>query len=154
MRSCDHETNALIHAVAGTIPRRTPHVWRFRKPHSSNPTSMATTALVERARQVVLAWFNAAPSDYCVVFTNNCTGALKLVGESFPFEPGGRLLLTTDNHNSVNGVRELAAATGARIDYSPIRMPDLRLDRNTLSGVKHVNSSRHRQIIPSWWCAS
>ena len=42
--------------------------------------------------------------------------ALKLVGESYPFMPGGRFLLTFDNHNSVNGIREFARAHGAAID--------------------------------------
>ena len=50
--------------------------------------------------------------EYCVVFTPNATGALKLVGEAYPFEPGSRFLLTSDNHNSVNGIREFARACG------------------------------------------
>ena len=37
-------------------------------------------------------------------------GALRLVGESYPFGPGGRYLLTFDNHNSVDGIREFARA--------------------------------------------
>ncbi len=102
-------------------------------PHSGNPTSAATTELVERVRDVVLAWFGASKADYTVVFTANCTAALKLVAESFPFAPGGRLLLTADNHNSVNGMREFAAARGASVDYAPLTTPDLRLDRAALT---------------------
>ena len=30
-------------------------------------------------------------------------GALKLVGESFPFRTGSTFLISADNHNSVNG---------------------------------------------------
>lgn len=104
----------------------------FGNPHSSSPTSMAATDLVEGTRRAVLDWFGAPPSDYTVVFTANCTGALKLVGESFPFAPSGRLLLTADNHNSVNGLREFAGRRGARIDYAPLTTPDLRLDRAAL----------------------
>jgi molybdenum cofactor sulfurtransferase len=37
-------------------------------------------------------------------------------------------LLTFDNHNSVNGIREFARAKGATVDYAPVAMPDLRLD--------------------------
>ena len=44
----------------------------------------------------------------------NASGALKLVGEAYPFAPGGRYLLSADNHNSVNGIREFARARGAR----------------------------------------
>ena len=57
---------------------------------------------------------STAPAEYTAVFTLNASGALKLVGESYPFAPGGRLLLTVDNHNSVNGIREFARAQGRR----------------------------------------
>lgn len=107
----------------------------FGNPHSANPASAATTALVERTRGAVLEWFGASPVDYTVVFTANCTGALKLVGESFPFAPDGRLLLTSDNHNSVNGIREFASARGASVDYAPLVMPDLRIDRARLTAL-------------------
>ena len=104
----------------------------FGNPHSASITSSAATELVERTRRAVLEWFNASPQEYTAVFTPNCTGALKHVGESFPFEPGGRLLLSFDNHNSVNGIREFARAGGAAIDYAPLTMPELRLDRPCL----------------------
>lgn len=97
-------------------------------PHSGSPTSMATTALVERTRDAVRAWFNAG-DEYVVVFTANATGALKLVAESFPFGPQSALLLAADNHNSVNGIREFAAAQGTRVEYTSLTVPDLRLDR-------------------------
>ena len=99
-------------------------------PHSVNPTSSAATTLVERARAAVLAYFNASPDEYACIFTPNATGALRLVGESYPFEPGGRFLATFDNHNSVNGIREFARATCAsptgcwrRISTTPRRAP-------------------------------
>ena len=44
------------------------------------------------------------------MFTANASAALKLVGESFPFGRRSRLVLTADNHNSVNGIREFARA--------------------------------------------
>src|SRR5689334_21691769 len=56
-------------------------------PHSTNPASSLTTELVERARGAVLRFFNASPEDWVVIFTANATQALKLVGESYPFEP-------------------------------------------------------------------
>lgn len=104
----------------------------FGNPHSANPTSAATTALVERARRAVLDWCGASADEYTVVFTPNCTGALKLVGESFPFAASSALLLSTDNHNSVNGIREFAVSAGARVDYAPLTTPDLRLDVEAL----------------------
>jgi molybdenum cofactor sulfurtransferase len=72
-------------------------------------------------------YFNA-DDDYVAIFTLNASGALKLVGESFPFSPGGRFLATFDNHNSVNGIREFAYSKGAAIDYAPLVTPDLRVD--------------------------
>ncbi|MDR1989781.1 MAG: aminotransferase class V-fold PLP-dependent enzyme [Acidobacteriaceae bacterium] len=97
-------------------------------PHSVSLASAASTDLVERARRAVLRFFNADPAEYTAIFTANCSGALKLVGESFPFDAGSRFLLTTDNHNSVNGVREFAHAAGAAVDYVPLTTPDLRID--------------------------
>ena len=99
----------------------------FGNPHSASPSSSAMTAAVERVRARVLEYFNGT-GDYTAVFTLNASGALKLVGESYPFEPGGRLLLTVDNHNSVNGIREFARARGAAVDYAPLTVPDLRID--------------------------
>src|SRR4051812_7534181 len=60
----------------------------FGNPHSANPASSAMTTFVERTRRRVLQYFNADPLEYGVVFTANATGALKLVGESYPFAPG------------------------------------------------------------------
>ena len=105
----------------------------FGNPHSSNPTSMAATRLVEGAREYVLRFFNADPAEYDLAFTANASGALKLVGESYPFAPGGHYLLTFDNHNSVNGIREFAHAKGASVTYVPLCLPDLRVDETQLA---------------------
>ena len=105
----------------------------FGNPHSVNPTSAAATELVERARAYVLDYFGASPDEYAVVFTANASTALKLVGEAYPFAPGGCYMLTFDNHNSVNGIREFARARGAAIRYLPVRPPDLRVDEATLN---------------------
>lgn len=96
-------------------------------PHSANPTSTRMTALVESARRAALHYFGAA-EDYALVFTLNASGALKIVGESFPFGPGGEYLASADNHNSVNGIREFARSKGARVRYAPVLAPSLRLD--------------------------
>ncbi len=65
----------------------------FGNPHSSNPTSMAATELVDSARAYVLEFFNADPNEYEVIFTSNASGALKLVGESYPFDEKSRYTL-------------------------------------------------------------
>ena len=103
----------------------------FGNPHSGNPASLAMTDVVERARAKVLEHFGAT-DEYVIIFTPNATGALKLVAEAYPFECGGRYLLTADNHNSVNGIREFARRRGSDVVYAPIGAPDLRLDARRL----------------------
>jgi molybdenum cofactor sulfurtransferase len=103
----------------------------FGNPHSLSPTSSASACLAQRARAQVLEYFGAAEDEYAVVFTPNASGALKLVGESFPFLEGGHYLLTADNHNSVNGIREFARARGAAVTYVPVSA-DLRVDESEL----------------------
>ena len=116
----------------------------FGNPHSINPTSAASTELVERARAYVLEFFNASPDEYVAIFTPNATGALRLVGEAYPFHPGDRFLLTFDNHNSVNGIREFARARGAETTYVPSVAPDLRVDEDLLAALPE----RHRRRSP------
>jgi molybdenum cofactor sulfurtransferase len=102
-------------------------------PHSGNLASMAMTALIDSARTQVLEYFRASPEEYQVIFTANATGALKLIAESYPFAPGGRYLLTADNHNSVNGIREFARRRGAHVAYAPLVDSHLRLDPQALA---------------------
>jgi len=104
----------------------------FGNPHSTNPTSKAMTDLVVKARNRVLEFFNASPEEYVCIFTQNASGALKLVGESYPFSHGDTYLLTFDNHNSVNGIREFARSKGAAVHYTPVLPPEMRIDEEKL----------------------
>ncbi|WP_405609562.1 aminotransferase class V-fold PLP-dependent enzyme [Streptomyces sp. NBC_00076] len=104
----------------------------FGNPHSENPTSAASEALVRSARHAVLRFLNADPREYAVVFTPNATGAIRLVGEAYPFTGLSRLLLTADNHNSVNGLREYARSRGADTNYVPLDEPELRISDDAL----------------------
>jgi molybdenum cofactor sulfurtransferase len=104
----------------------------FGNPHSSNPSSLASTELVDRTRAAILQFFHADPAEYVAIFTANASGALKIVGESYPFDSNSRFLLTFDNHNSVNGIREFAHARGAQVTYIPIALPDMRVDESQL----------------------
>ncbi|MDP6455054.1 MAG: aminotransferase class V-fold PLP-dependent enzyme [SAR202 cluster bacterium] len=100
----------------------------FGNPHSTNPTSLAATELIEEARRSILDYFNASPDEYVAIFTSNATAAIKLVGEAYPFSPGDHYVLTFDNHNSVNGIREFARGKGAEVTYVPVIPPELRID--------------------------
>mgnify|MGYP001813985173 CR=1 FL=1 len=104
----------------------------FGNPHSSNPPSLAATKLVESARSYILKYFNADPNEYSVIFSANASGALKIIGESYPFEPGDHYALIFDNHNSVNGIREFARNKGADVTYIPLTLPDMRVDQAAL----------------------
>src|ERR1700748_3103007 len=46
----------------------------FGNPHSENPTSSASTRLIEQARAAVLRHFNTTAADYAVIFTANAPG--------------------------------------------------------------------------------
>jgi len=116
----------------------------FGNPHSTNPTSLASTQSGERARACVLDFFNANPDEYAVIFTANASSALRLVGEAYPFGPGDRYLLTFDNHNSVNGLREFARIRGAGTTYVPVVAPELRIDADFLTReLDRVTPRRH-----------
>jgi selenocysteine lyase/cysteine desulfurase len=116
----------------------------FGNPHSSSPASGAISAVVERVRAAVLEFFRADPDEYLVIFTPNATGALRLVGESYPFQQDDRFLLTFDNHNSVNGVREFARARGAETTYVPSVAPELRVEESILERYLHdIRGDRH-----------
>ena len=128
---------STIPAAACTPTPRCGSTWTFCGPESTatptppTPSSAVATRLVESARRSVLDYFNARDDEYIVIFTQNASGALKLVGESYPFAEG-RYLLTFDNHNSVNGIREFARSRGARVTYLPVELPDLRVPEKRL----------------------
>ena len=124
-------------------------------PHAENPASLASTNHIARARARVLRFLDADPAEYTVVFTANATAALSLVAAGFRFGPDAPLVLSADNHNSVNGIREYAARAGAPVHYLPLdgelrlAQPDVRLAgqaanglfafpaQSNFSGVKH-----------------
>ena len=120
----------------------------FGNPHSTNPASQAMNTLVEQARSYVLDYFRASPEEYMVIFTANATAAVKLVAEAFPFAPGGQYLLTFDNHNAVNGVREFARAKGATVGYVPVEPPDMRVNEVRLAMLCRRPSTDNTTCLP------
>jgi selenocysteine lyase/cysteine desulfurase len=92
----------------------------FGNPHAESAASRASTAAIEEARARVLEWLDAPTDEYEVCFTTNASAAAKLVAESYPFSRESALLLTADNHNSVNGIREFALRCGAQVRYVPL----------------------------------
>lgn len=88
----------------------------FGNPHSENPTSAASTELIERARLAVMTHFNAPPEEYAVIFTPNATGACRLVGEAYPFGPRTRIDCsdTAQRRGDAGSVGPGRAAAGRR----------------------------------------
>eukprot|EP00884_Botryococcus_braunii_P022713 jgi/Botrbrau1/9125/Bobra.160_3s0002.1 len=86
----------------------------FGNPHSQHSLAQGINhaQLEGEARALTLSMCKADPAEYECVFTSGATGALKLVGELFPWGPGTHFWYTRDNHNSVLGLRELAMASG------------------------------------------
>jgi len=122
--SAERQVRAHAALVAGSV---------LGNPHSNSPTSAASTGLVRSARCAVLDYFNASPDEYLAIFTANASGALKLVSEAYPFDDrSSYLLMSADNHNSVNGIREFARVRGARHGYFPIDPVELRMDEGRL----------------------
>lgn len=104
-------------------------------PHSINPTSHLSTVSVETARRMVFEYFNADPREYEVIFTLNASGALRIVGESYPFTPSGHYVYLADNHNSVVGIREFARTRGAKVTFAPVSRGEVRIMDDELMAI-------------------
>jgi selenocysteine lyase/cysteine desulfurase len=137
------QARALTHDVLGN-------------PHSDSGPSRRSTALADAARRDVLEWLGVNEETHVCLFTANASAALRAVGEAFPFRAGSRFVLSADNHNSVNGLRQFARSRGAEVEVLPfgdelrlpagVAFPDARPGRASLlafpvqsnfSGVRH-----------------
>ena len=65
---------------------------------SNHTISEEVNKAVEEAREKIAKFFNA--KSEAVVFTKNCTEAINLVANAFPFENGDVVLTTDKEHNS------------------------------------------------------
>ena len=89
-------------------------------PHAESGPSLASTEAMARARLLTLRFVDADPAVYDVVFTANASAGIRILADAFPFRAGSRLVLTTDNHNSVNGLRVAARCKRATVAYVPM----------------------------------
>ena len=92
----------------------------FGNPHSESAASQASTDALNEARALTLRLFEADPAEYEVIFTANASSAIRILAEAFPFGRRSRLVMTADNHNSVNGLRVAARQRGAAVAYVPL----------------------------------
>ena len=119
----------------------TSHARRLRtsvlgNPHSENGPSLHSTAIINETRRKVLRFLDASPEEYTAIFVANASAAIKLVAESFPFDGETPLVLSADNHNSMNGIREFARARNASTHYLSLD-DDLRLANPVQSLKQH-----------------
>jgi selenocysteine lyase/cysteine desulfurase len=117
----------------------------YGNPHSTNPSSQLSEKLVNESRRSVLDFFNAP--DYDCVFTSNATGALQIVGECYPFSTNSHLLLTADNHNSVNGIREYCQNKRGSYSYCPLNYDDLTINTDELNYQLSAHSCKENKLF-------
>lgn len=117
----------------------------YGNPHSTNPSSQLSGKFVNEARNKVLQYFNA--KEYYCVFTANASGALQIVGECYPFSAKGHLLLTADNHNSVNGIREYCKNKGCSYSYCPMNDEDLSINEECLTRQLEAHPGKQNKLF-------
>ncbi|KAJ8036017.1 Molybdenum cofactor sulfurase [Holothuria leucospilota] len=113
----------------------------YGNPHTHSYSSQLTSDVIDHVRSRILHHFNTTPDKHCVIFTSGCTGALKLLAESFPWYPGTSsshprhaasehdqssgesvFCYLQDDHTSAVGMREVAVSRGARsVCLSPLQ---------------------------------
>jgi len=98
-------------------------------PHSHHNPSALAMGEITKSREAILKYLGADPNEYEVVFTKNATEAILLM-QHYLFD-AGEILLTADNHNSVNGLREIVKRKGGVVRYSPIN-DDLTINAEAL----------------------
>ena len=104
----------------------------FANPHSNSRPSVRTSNTISDVREKILDYFNGDPDKYEVIFTQNSTGAIKIVAESFPFKDTSSLLLSVDNHTSIHGMRRYAQDKNSEVTYLPIKLENLRINEKKL----------------------
>lgn len=81
----------------------------YGNPHSTSPSSLRSTQLIESVRLQALEFVGADPEVFDLIFTSNTTAAIKLVMEAMREQDGGFWFgYHVDSHTSVVGVREAA----------------------------------------------
>lgn len=117
----------------------------YGNPHSNNAASQLSGGYVREAREAVLRFFNA--SDYQCIFTNNASAALQIVGECYPFSSASHLLLTADNHNSVNGIREYCKNKGGIHCYCPMNSDELTIKEDWLTAELAAHQDKPNKLF-------
>jgi selenocysteine lyase/cysteine desulfurase len=89
-------------------------------PHSHHAPSRAASDAVARARAAILDFLHTDPDTYQVILTANASAACRLVAEGWDWGADRPLILSADNHNSVQGLREPARRAGSVLHGVPL----------------------------------
>ncbi|KAL4517970.1 hypothetical protein Ndes2526A_g02336 [Nannochloris sp. 'desiccata'] len=125
-------------------------------------TASSSSAAADRLRELTLGMCQANSSEYVCILTSGATAALKLVADSFPWsqskgEEGGgggsgsRFLYLSDNHNSVLGIREVAASHGAHtqcINPSHIKIINIDAEEASVEKKEVAAETQHLFAFP------
>ncbi|KAL0477529.1 molybdenum cofactor sulfurtransferase [Acrasis kona] len=103
----------------------------YTNPHSQSPASIRTNKQIQSVRERICNFFGTSIDVYDVVFTLNATHAMKLVGESFPFEEGSEFICLKESaHNSLLGVREFCCEKSGRFGVLDVQDIESNLQMN------------------------
>ncbi|XP_033098163.1 molybdenum cofactor sulfurase-like [Anneissia japonica] len=121
----------------------------YGNPHSRSQSSQLTAEVIEHVRERILRHFGTSSETHSVIFTANCTGAIKLVAETFKWNttPTKELIRSTEHdarqnpvflylknsHTSVVGMREYASKHGA--DFGCINEQEVQTSLETSQAV-------------------
>mmetsp|Transcript_26209 Transcript_26209/g.60715 ORF Transcript_26209/g.60715 Transcript_26209/m.60715 type:complete len:541 (-) Transcript_26209:152-1774(-) len=103
-------TDAQIDAHASDLKENL-----YGNPHSLSSSATRSSISIQEARDEVLQFLSASPSEYEVVFTRSCTDSLRLVADMFPWASGSEYRYLLQNHNSVLGIRDVARDMNASV---------------------------------------
>ena len=119
----------------------------FGNPHSVNPTSTVMTELVARARARESAELlqRASPEEYgAYLHRKRDRRAATSSANPIRSDPSDRFLLTVDNHNSVNGIREFALVRGAETTLRPGRCAAICASKNRSWCYREIATARDK----------
>ncbi|CAI2191488.1 13878_t:CDS:2 [Funneliformis geosporum] len=103
----------------------------YGNPHSNSPSSQASTERIKKVRTKILEHFDANERDYAIIFTQNATASIKLVGEIFPWTNKSSYRYLRESHSSINGLRRFPEQLNAVIEAVTEYDVDSMINENT-----------------------
>ncbi|KAI9775754.1 MAG: hypothetical protein M1816_005770 [Peltula sp. TS41687] len=155
----DHAGTTLY---AASLPQEFTRVLNsnlFGNPHSASPSSKLSSDRVEQVRSRVLKFCGADAEHFDVVFVQNATAAIKLVGEAFSGvgSPGFWYGYHIDAHTSLVGLRYLATESKCFESDQEVegwlearRMNDIRPSRVGLFAYPAQSNMNGRRLPMNW----